>query len=69
VIGILNNGGLNIDRAKRQNFFDVLRNGELRISAIVQEIGFTKPALIERLRELLPDEKIRDLKLRVGPIT
>jgi len=33
VIGILNNGGLNIDRAKRQNFFDVLRNGELRMAA------------------------------------
>lgn len=38
-------------------------------STLVQEIGFCKPALIKRLAELLPDENIRDLKLRVGPIT
>jgi len=50
-----------------------VRRGVLEVwvshSAIVQEIGFSKPALIGRLQELLPDEKIRDLKLRVGPIT
>ena len=38
-------------------------------STMVQEIVFCKPALLKRLAELLPDEKIHDLKLRVGPIT
>ena len=30
---------------------------------------FRKPALIKRLAELLPDENIRDLQLRVGPMS
>ncbi len=50
-----------------------VRRGVLEVlvsnSMMVQEIGFQKAALIQRLAELLPDEKIRDLKLRVGPIT
>lgn len=50
-----------------------VRRGVLEVlvgnSTMVQEIGFRKPALIKRLVELLPDEKIHDLKLRVGPIT
>jgi hypothetical protein len=50
-----------------------VRRGVLEVlvsnSMMVQEIGFRKSALIGRLADLLPDEKIRDLKLRVGPIT
>jgi predicted nucleic acid-binding Zn ribbon protein len=50
-----------------------VRRGVLEVlvgnSTMVQEIGFRKAALIKRLVELLPDEKIHDLKLRVGPIT
>lgn len=49
-----------------------VRRGVLEVivthSTMVQEIGFQKPALIKRLAELLPDENIRDLKLRVAPI-
>ena len=37
-------------------------------SLTVQEIGFQKAALLARLAELLPHEKIRDLKLRVSSI-
>jgi predicted nucleic acid-binding Zn ribbon protein len=49
-----------------------VRRGVLEVlvgsSTVAQEIGFRKADLIRRLAELLPDEKIRDLKLRVGPI-
>ena len=49
-----------------------VRRGVLEVwvshSTMVQEIGYQKQALIKRLAELLPDEKIRDLKLRVGPV-
>ncbi len=49
-----------------------VRRGVLEVmvahSTIVQELGFQKRALIARLAELLPDEKIRDWKLRVGPL-
>lgn len=37
-------------------------------STITQEIGFQKPALVKRMAELLPDEGIRDLRCRVGPL-
>jgi predicted nucleic acid-binding Zn ribbon protein len=37
-------------------------------STLLQEIGFQKAALVRRLAELAPDENIRDLKLRVGPV-
>jgi len=50
----------------------VVRRGVLEVlassSTIVQEMGFEKAALVARLAELLPDEKIRDLKFRVGPL-
>jgi predicted nucleic acid-binding Zn ribbon protein len=38
-------------------------------STLAQELGFQKKKLLKRLAELLPDEKIRDLKFRVGPLT
>jgi hypothetical protein len=50
-----------------------VRRGVLEVlvanSTVAQEIVFRKPELIKRLVDLLPDEKIRDLKLRVGPIS
>jgi hypothetical protein len=38
-------------------------------SLVMQEIGFQKLALIERMAELLPGENIRDLRCRVGPLS
>jgi hypothetical protein len=37
-------------------------------STLVQELSFQKPALLESLASLLPDEPIRDLRFRVGPV-
>jgi predicted nucleic acid-binding Zn ribbon protein len=49
-----------------------VRRGVLEVwvnnSTMVQEIGFQKAAIIKRLAETLPDENIRDLKLRLGSI-
>jgi hypothetical protein len=49
-----------------------VRRGVLQVfvehSTMIQELGYQKSGLLERLAELLPDENIRDLKLRVGPL-
>jgi len=49
-----------------------VRRGKLEVtvanSTMLQELSFQKPALLEALGRLLPDEKIRDLRFRVGPI-
>lgn len=49
-----------------------LRRGVLEVlvksSTLVQELGFRKQELLARLGELLPDENIRDLRFRVGPL-
>jgi predicted nucleic acid-binding Zn ribbon protein len=37
-------------------------------STLVQELSFEKARLLKKLAGLMPDEKIRDLKFRVGPI-
>ena len=37
-------------------------------STLVQELSFEKTRLLKTLAQLVPDEKIRDLKFRVGPI-
>ncbi len=37
-------------------------------SALVQELGYRKAELVARLVELLPEQKLRDLRYRVGPI-
>lgn len=37
-------------------------------SPAVQELQFQKERIVRRLQELLPDEKIRDLRCRVGPV-
>jgi predicted nucleic acid-binding Zn ribbon protein len=50
-----------------------VRRGVLEVlvgnSTLAQELGFQKKSLVKRLAELLPEEKIRDLKFRVGPLT
>ncbi len=49
-----------------------LRCGALEVvvanSTLVQELGFQKQALVERLSELLPDHGITNLRFRVGNI-
>ena len=49
-----------------------VRRGALQVavanSTLVQEITFRKQDLIRQLSQLLPDERIVDLRLRVGPI-
>jgi len=49
-----------------------IRRGALEIlvanSTLVQELGYQKQALLEKLGRLLPDEKIKDLRFKVGRI-
>ena len=49
-----------------------IRRGNLEItvanSTLVQELSFRKPALLKALSSLLPDERIKDLRFRVGMI-
>ncbi len=49
-----------------------VRRGALEVivanSTLVQELSFQKPALLVALRNLLPDEPIRDLRFRVGQV-
>jgi predicted nucleic acid-binding Zn ribbon protein len=50
-----------------------VRRGALEVivanSALLQEITFQKAALLERLQALLPDQGIRALRFRIGPIS
>jgi predicted nucleic acid-binding Zn ribbon protein len=49
-----------------------LKGGTLEVivahSALVQELGFQKQSLIEALKQLLPDESIKNLRFRTGSI-
>jgi predicted nucleic acid-binding Zn ribbon protein len=49
-----------------------VRRGVLEVwvqnSTLVQEFSFEKSRLLKAMAQLVPDEKIRDLKFRVGPI-
>ena len=49
-----------------------VRRGKLEVtvanSTVVQELVFRKPALLETLTGLLPEEKINDIRFRVGSI-
>jgi predicted nucleic acid-binding Zn ribbon protein len=49
-----------------------IRRGVLEVrvanSTMLQEITFQKAVILKKLIELLPDEKLRDVKFRVGPI-
>jgi predicted nucleic acid-binding Zn ribbon protein len=48
------------------------RRGVLEVfvanSTLAQELSFEKQAILTRLHTLQPDEAIRDLKIRVGPL-
>jgi predicted nucleic acid-binding Zn ribbon protein len=49
-----------------------IRRGKLEVtvtsSTLAQELTFQKATLLEALRKSLPNETIRDLRFRVGPI-
>ncbi len=49
-----------------------VRRGKLEVivanSTLVQELSFQKPAILRRLAERLPGQRIADLRFRVGPI-
>ena len=49
-----------------------VRRGTLEVlvanSTLLQELTFQKQTLLETLGELLPDEKIRDIRFRLGAI-
>ncbi|HEX4150125.1 MAG TPA: DUF721 domain-containing protein [Pirellulales bacterium] len=49
-----------------------VRRGVLEVlvanSTLMQELTFQKQTILNQLARLLPDERIVDLKLRVGPI-
>ncbi len=49
-----------------------LRRGLLEIfvanSMLIQELTFQKASLLKSLKEKLPDEKIRDLRFKVGSV-
>ena len=58
--------------AARYTRVGAVRRGKLEVtvanSTLVQDLSFQKPALLEDPGRLLPDEKIEDLRFRVGPI-
>ena len=35
---------------------------------VVQELGFSKEELIERLARLAPEQNVKNIRFRVGPI-
>lgn len=49
-----------------------IRRGKLEVtvtsSTLAQELTFQKTTLLEALHKALPEETIRDLRFRVGPI-
>jgi hypothetical protein len=49
-----------------------VRRGTLEVlvanSTLLQELGFQKKALLESLGQLLPDEKIQNLRFKVGNV-
>ncbi|HEV3415394.1 MAG TPA: DciA family protein [Pirellulales bacterium] len=49
-----------------------IRRGALEVlvanSTVMQELTFQKSALLAKLQQLLPDEKLASLRFRVGPI-
>jgi predicted nucleic acid-binding Zn ribbon protein len=58
--------------AARYTQVGALRRGALEVivvnSTLVQELTFQKPALLRRLTQLLPDERLQDLRFRVGSL-
>ena len=51
----------------------LVRRGALEVtvanSVLLQELTFQKESILGQLSRLLPDERIANLRLRVGPIT
>ncbi len=49
-----------------------VRRGKLEIvvanSTLIQELNFQKPTLVAALAQALPDQKIQDLRFRLGAI-
>ncbi|MCH5375138.1 MAG: DUF721 domain-containing protein, partial [Planctomycetes bacterium] len=49
-----------------------LRRGVLEVtvgnSAVMQELTFMKREILKDLKRLVPEQKIRDLRFRVGPV-
>ena len=49
-----------------------VRRGVLEVlvtsSAVVQELSFLKAKVVKQLAQLAPDQRIRDVRFRVGPI-
>ena len=49
-----------------------IRRGVLEVlvatSAVMQELAFVKAKVIKQLAQLAPDQKIRDVRFRVGPL-
>ena len=49
-----------------------VRRGVLEVlvasSSVMQELAFVKAKVIKQLAQLAPDQKIRDVRFRVGPI-
>jgi predicted nucleic acid-binding Zn ribbon protein len=49
-----------------------VKRGKLEVvvanSTLVQELSFRRPAILEALKRSLPDEKIKDLRFRVGTL-
>ena len=58
--------------AARYSRVGAVRRGRLQVtvanSTLLQELTFRKPTLLGTLASLLPEEKIKDLRFRVGPI-
>ncbi|MCE9608040.1 MAG: DUF721 domain-containing protein [Planctomycetia bacterium] len=50
-----------------------VRRGVAEITAansmVAQELQFQKERIVARLAELLPEEKIRDLRCKIGPVS
>ena len=58
--------------AARYSRVGAVRRGKLEVivanSTLLQELTFQKPDLLAALARLLPDDKIKDLRFRVGVI-
>jgi hypothetical protein len=55
-----------------QSRVGAVRRGVMEVvvahSTLAHELSYQKATLIERLATLLPEQKIRDLRVRVGPL-
>ncbi|MHB1033945.1 MAG: DUF721 domain-containing protein [Pirellulales bacterium] len=58
--------------ASRYTRVGSIRGGTLEVvvanSALVQELTFQKPVLVQELKRLLPEKRIENLRFRVGPV-